>query len=506
MTAPGLPAQIFSRGSYVRRLAAGITAAAHQAAAGQQDAERDDMMRATNAIIRFVGLFTNPDGTLREEAAVGTLALRWATQITATAAQTAFTVPSYDASDTIAAFANGVLLAPSVITHPGGTTVTLPAQLVGTIVVIYAYAAAPVAAVAADDVDVADTGGFFTGVTVEVVLAEIGAILTDPSYLETLLALATYLKADGSVPLTGDLDADGNTVKNLAAPVDADDAVRLQDIDPAALFAAISGMIAGAYLPLAGGTVTGTLVANVLQLGGNMDANSKKITNLAAGVDPGDAVRVDQLPDVPAAAGFTRVTFAAAGAISPWVVPAGVTKVRVRAWGGGGGGDSINSGINAKAGGGGGAYAEVILTVVPAQTISGTVGAGGAANNDGTDTTVAYSGDGTFSLTAGKGRSSVNTGTGGIPVVAVGVAGAGALSLNGQDGAAGASLDGTSGLIVVGGVGGSSPMGGMGGRGGSVSDTGGSMGSLPGYAPGGGGGTGYTTGAAGAAGQIVIEY
>jgi hypothetical protein len=501
-----LPAQIFSRGSYARRFAAAVTVALQQAAAQQQDAERDDEMRAINAIIRFVSLFTNPDGTLKPAAIPTAQSLRWLSQQTATAGQTVFTVPSYTGTDAIAVFSNGALVPPSSVTAPGGTTVTLPAQTLNAVVVIYAYAVSGgPTPIDAADVDVADTGGFFTGNTAEAVLAEIGNILTDPSTLSTLLALSTYLKADGTVALTGNLNAATHRVTNLAAPLNPNDAARLVDVDPATIFAAISGTIAGAYLALAGGTVTGVLTANQLALGGNADAVSHKITNLAAATNPADAVRFDQLPVVPPAAGFNRAAFGAPGPFS-WVVPAGVTKVKIRAWGAGAGGEPGSYPAESTwRGGGAGGFQEAVLPVVAGQTVSGVVGAGGAATIDGGNTTVQYSGDGTFAAVAGGGKSPANLGIGGLPTLTAGTSTAG-LAIQGGSGHLAVSGTASGITIMVGGDGGDAPQGGSGGRGGAVDGGPAITAATSGIAPGGGGAVGHGAGTSGANGLVEVLY
>ena len=58
-----------------------------------------------------------------------------------------------------------------------------------------------------------------------------------------------------------------------------------------------------------------------------------------------------------------------------WVVPAGVTKILVEAWGAGGGGNNM-------AGGGGGGYVKAHFTVSPGSAISGTLGAGGTGGSN----------------------------------------------------------------------------------------------------------------------------
>jgi hypothetical protein len=63
-----------------------------------------------------------------------------------------------------------------------------------------------------------------------------------------------------------------------------------------------------------------------------------------------------------------------------FVVPPGVTEVSLECWGGGGKGGSRTSG-NAAYGGGGGAYARSVLTVVPGNTYTVTVGNGSTSTS-----------------------------------------------------------------------------------------------------------------------------
>jgi len=80
-----------------------------------------------------------------------------------------------------------------------------------------------------------------------------------------------------------------------------------------------------------------------------------------------------------------------------FTVPAGVTRLHVRAWGGGGAGGTIDSDVNAPrpaGGGGAGAYAEDILEVTPNASLTITVGGAGTVTtactgNSGGNSTVA---------------------------------------------------------------------------------------------------------------------
>lgn len=88
-----------------------------------------------------------------------------------------------------------------------------------------------------------------------------------------------------------------------------------------------------------------------------------------------------------------------------WTVPAGVTRVLVEIWGGGGGG-------NYYAGGGGGAYLSAIIDVAEGNSISYTVGTGGAGGFDngsvGVSSSAAYAPAG-ISLLAGPGQPATYT-------------------------------------------------------------------------------------------------
>jgi hypothetical protein len=164
---------------------------------------------------------------------------------------------------------------------------------------------------------------------------------------------------------------------------------------------------------------------------------------------------------------------------SSWVVPAGVTSIKIEAWGAGGGGHEAD--LN---GGGSGAYCRKERTSVPGETINYTVGTGGTGYpqdvpsdaTDGGDTTV-------DSMTAGGGAGAAST-VGGEG--AGGTATGGDINYNGFPGEGGT------------GNGGDAPFGGNGGTNTSIN----------GEQPGGGGGSSNTLsdGGDGGDGKIIFYY
>jgi len=177
-----------------------------------------------------------------------------------------------------------------------------------------------------------------------------------------------------------------------------------------------------------------------------------------------------------------------------WVVPAGISNVRVRIWGGGGGGGAGFGGGGS--GGAGGGYSEGFYSVGSGQSFAVTVGQGGA----------------------GAGTAGSNSSFGDLVTAFGGAAGA-----NGSDGGVGAggAPGGNalgSGYSVVGGSGGAA-FGGSGGwlsgAGGSAFNGGGALGVAgpgplnggDGATPGGGGagGIGAGLGGAGGDGLVLVE-
>lgn len=204
-----------------------------------------------------------------------------------------------------------------------------------------------------------------------------------------------------------------------------------------------------------------------------------------------------------------------------WDVPAGVTLIGISAWAGGGGGGAAST--YGGGGGGGGAIEVTAVTVpvTPGETITVTVGAGGAAGAAGGDTVIVGSfGTGTvLGGSAGVDGTVLGQGAGGAGGAATGAtyaggAGGGGGGLvaygGGGGGGAGTGSAGSAGTATgTGGNGGT--MGGAGGtrdggRGGNGAA--GTTASATGGTPGGGGG-GASTGAAasaGARGFVQIFY
>lgn len=187
------------------------------------------------------------------------------------------------------------------------------------------------------------------------------------------------------------------------------------------------------------------------------------------------------------------------------------TSVNVLAWGAGGGG---NTGTDIGSGGGGGAFKAGSVTVVPGDSYTATVGAGGTSGSDGTasvfETVTADPG------LAGSSGALATGGAGGAGDHAGGAGGttnSGGTTGGGGGGSATATADGTVGSdggATEGGIGGAGQ--GSGGAGGNDNPfnppTGGQAGGAPGGGGGGHGGADLTTpgGNNGGDGEIDISW
>lgn len=201
-----------------------------------------------------------------------------------------------------------------------------------------------------------------------------------------------------------------------------------------------------------------------------------------------------------------------------WVVPVGVTAIRIRAWGGGGGGGNGYANALAGNGGGGGAYIEVAvngnssIAVVPGDTLAIVVGTGGASDAQGITTTVkkglaiiAQAGGGINGCGGNghAGSSAGGTATSSITDPATPPHSAAWFGISGQTGGIYAVAAGGA---ARSGCGGSSPQGGAGGS--MVETASAGITGIAGVAPGGGGsgGVNNAAGGAGADGMVLIEY
>ncbi len=202
------------------------------------------------------------------------------------------------------------------------------------------------------------------------------------------------------------------------------------------------------------------------------------------------------------------IGFGYTGMADFWVVPVGVTRIQVEAWGGGGGG--------ARGGGGGaGAYVSALIEVAEGETFSMGVGNGGdgvingqaISASGGTTTDVIGSGV-AIAAGGGSGATITNWGSGGTTLV--NPATTRNITRNGIDGMPIEEIPVYSGYTKIDfGKGGESPFGGQGGKGEVHNGTG--IGTVfnegsNGVRPGGGGGGGDQFGNDGAPGYVIIRW
>jgi hypothetical protein len=202
-------------------------------------------------------------------------------------------------------------------------------------------------------------------------------------------------------------------------------------------------------------------------------------------------------------------TYSTAGTYS-FTVPAGVTSLKIEAWGGGAGGPA-SAGPSYRRGGGGGAYAgESAYTVVPGTSYTVTVGAGGSLSDTSAGGLSSFG-----SIVVAKGASTYLGGTAAASTGSIRYSGGNGGTTAGTYGNGGGGSGGAGGAGGVGGAGTST--GGVGGTAGAAgSGTAGGTGGIGGYAiaatggsfPGGGGGERSSSGgsAAGAGGQVKVSY
>jgi len=161
------------------------------------------------------------------------------------------------------------------------------------------------------------------------------------------------------------------------------------------------------------------------------------VITLATGQTAISAANIATLPGAPfvpwklpqLSPGTSRMAVLTPASQGNWVVPAGVTNVKLRLWGGGGAGGAGFSG--AGGGGAGGGYAEGFCAVTPGQAIFVTVGNGGV----GAGTNGGNSSFGSMMAAAGgQAGASGAAGVGGIGGTVGGVGSGGEFDAEGQTG------------------------------------------------------------------------
>ncbi len=206
-----------------------------------------------------------------------------------------------------------------------------------------------------------------------------------------------------------------------------------------------------------------------------------------------------------------------------WIAPAGVTTVSVECWGGGGAGGGATGYPAAGGGGGGGSYSKnSSVSVIPGNTYSYFVGAGGAVSttavNPGgntwfisSSTILAKGGNGGNSASSNSstasGAAAVSSGNIGSVVYYGGAGGTGAASgvSSGGGGASASSV--SNGNPGSGTSGGTSTSGGAGANGYSTTANGASPGTIGGGGSGGHAGTATDrSGGAGSTGKLLFTY
>lgn len=248
-------------------------------------AELQSMADSLNQAIQFIRSLATAQQTFRP---VQVSATRFVIddRHVATAAQTTFIYSgglTIDAATaTVAVFVDGVRLDPDDVAV-AATQVVIPAQTLGAVVVleihenadsVFLRLAQTIANEGASLIGIEDVGGLYTASTVEDALQEVRAALA--TFVALVGDLSEYDKLDGSRPWTGEHDAGGEKLTNLADGTDPTDAVTLGQIQSVL---SVLGNLSGFYLALSGGVMAGHI---------NM-AGLYRVVGLAAPVAGGDA-------------------------------------------------------------------------------------------------------------------------------------------------------------------------------------------------------------------------
>jgi hypothetical protein len=531
------PSYLIRLANYLRDSMLGVTAPSP----AKLDAEYNQIMQQLNAVNLALRGITNADGTLKNLASATAQALAGAQRFVATASQTVFlTVIPWQSTFTainVQVTSQGLKIDSDLVTvanNGGFLQVTIPAQAVNAVVFIAAFESGAgiltnlqlqTTGKGASLIAIEDAAGSYTGVTVETALAEIQVTMAALSATLTTLNTNAILRT-GAVTFTGNQPMGGFKLTGLGAgTAGTNDSARMADITASALQSALGAYLSSTFLALSGGTMSGAIamgtnkitgagngtnpqdVVTKAQLdlklsltGGTMSGaiamGNTKITGLADGALDADAINLAQARGL--ATSFSTFTEYAVAGANTFVVPAGITKIFVEAWGGGGGASSAGNATVAYGGGGGG-YATGTMTVVPTETLTLAIGAAGTPNAAGGNTQILRGATNLILANGGAaGTSGSGDGVGGAYTIGAGTSGFG---INGGSGGAG-KYDNTNGDFQSQAKGGDSPRGGSGGR--DLASAG--TGQTTGVAPGGGGAWTVGVGANGGVGKIVIRY
>ncbi len=229
------------------------------------EAELNAIQTTLEQIRARQNLIQAADGSLQNVPSVSSLSLSSTTRFVATASQTAFTVATYNIStDTVIVFVNNALLDTNSVTKTNTTTVTLPAQTAGAVVIILVFStgagvltqlALTTTPGGASYIGIYDVASLYAATNVETALAE---VMTAVNLINTNFGAASqYIKKNGTVTFTASQPMGGFKLTGLTAGTTAGDSVEYTQF-------------------------------NTLPMGGN------KVTGLAAGTVAGDAVRYEQ--------------------------------------------------------------------------------------------------------------------------------------------------------------------------------------------------------------------
>ncbi len=258
------------------------------------DVELAALTAAYNALVQRERAYTTPAGALTQIPTLASLSLSSTTRFVATAAQTLFTVPTYNISTDYAEVWTGTtggltMVDPNSVVKTDTTHVTIPAQASGNIVVIMVFSSGAGVLATLSDTAFGTSGagliglyggGLFAATTVEAGLQEVMTLYN--ALVVSLGTISGIIRDDGTVPMQADFDANGYKVINLVPGTVAGDAVEYSQF---ATFATIWTTLQAYYAKL-DGTTPWT---------GNWDAGNHQLKNLKAGVSSGDAVNVGQL-------------------------------------------------------------------------------------------------------------------------------------------------------------------------------------------------------------------